>query len=471
MRAAVHARAALVGATALGLGACAATIPPPGGPERHEPPTILAFTPETSAVNVRVKEADIQFDEVVSQRPQGVSDLSGLFLVSPYAGPPDVGWHRSRISIRPRKGFRANTVYTITMLPGLSDLRNNVRRTGAVLTFSTGPTIPSTTVYGRVFDWIAAQPAPRALVQAVVRSDTTVVYVTQADSTGAFLMRHLPPGPYIVRGVVDANHNHVLDPYEMWDSVAVDLVDTARVELLAFLHDTIGPRITEVTVRDSVTLRVTFDRGIDTAQRIDTALFALKGRDSVRIPLVAARSGAAYDSAVDSAARARGDSAFRADSIRRGAQGLAPSDTAAARLRRERAASRRDSIARARIPHPSKPPPVHEVVVQVGAPLHAGTYYRLTAIGVRGLLGKSRTSDRVFSVPKPDSLRARAEADSVRRRRGPAGAGGPPSAQPGGAPGRQEPRPARPPARDTTAPSPAPSDSGRRTRAGAAPLR
>lgn len=431
-------------------------MPPPGGPERRAPPIILAFIPETNSVNVRVHEAVFQFDEVVSERPQGASDLSGLFLISPTETElPHVSWHRTHISIRPRRGFRPNTVYTITMLPGLADLRNNVRRNGAVLTFSTGPTIPSTIVRGRVFDWLAGTPAALAFVQAYKPSDTTIKYVTIADSSGAFTLPHLPPETYLVRGFVDANHNHVLDRLEIWDTTRIRLADTARVELLAFLHDTLGPRITEVLVRDSVTLGVTFDRGLDTALQLAPALFTLKARDSSLVPISAVRSAAAYDSAVDSAARAKSDSIFRVDSARRAAAGLRPADTALARRREERISARRDSIARARRARPSRPSPIHEVIVQLGAPLHPGTYYRLQAVNIRGLLGKAQTSDRVFSMPKPesDTTRAgRAARDTARltpRRAIPGGAQPPPNPVP---PANATPPPVPPPAGDTGRP-------------------
>lgn len=401
------------------IGACAATIPPPGGPPRREPPIILSFTPDTNSVNVHPKAVVFQFDEVVSERPQGVAELDRLFLVSPQAGSPDVSWHRDHISIRPPRGFRANTVYTISMLPGLTDLHNNVRKTGAALTFSTGPTIPATIVRGRVFDWVAGTVAPRAFVQAILRSDTGVVYVTVADSTGVFALQHLPQAAYNIRGFVDANNNRALDRTEIWDSAGITLSDTARVELLAFLHDTIGPRITEVSVADSVTLRTTFDRGIDPSQSITADLFSVTAKDSAAVPISAARPAAAYDSAVAAVGRARADSGLRADSIRRAdSAGRAPRDTAAARERRERLAARRDSLRRGNAPKPSRPSPVKEVVIQVGAPLSQGAYYRLQARGIRGLLGATRTSDRVFSVPKSsaDSAAARARSDSTRRR-------------------------------------------------------
>jgi hypothetical protein len=357
-------------------------------------------------------------------------------------------------------------VYTITMLPGMLDLHNNVRRNGATLTFSTGPTIPATRVRGRVFDWLTGQVAPRAFIQAFAPTDTTVVYVAEADSNGSFILPHLATGTYIVRGFIDANHNRKLDRTELWDTARINLVDSARLEFLAFLHDTIGPRISDVAVHDSVTVRVTFDRGVDTALQITPALFTIKTRDSTEIPISAARSGPAFDSAVDSAARHHADSAFRADSLRRAAAGRGISDTAAAQRREARIIARRDSLARLRRPHPSRAIPIREVVLQLGVPLHPGTYYRLLVHDVRGLLGASHAGDRVFSLPKPSAadsakLKGRAADSAALLRRAPVG-----PAQPGGAsspagasppPGATPPAGAPPPSGSPPAPPPASS--------------
>ena len=112
---------------AAALGACASPGVPPGGPERHTPPMITRIDPDTNTVNVRGSEFIIHFDEVINERPAAAPTLGDLVLVSPRDGEPDVSWHRNAISIHPRKGWRPNTPYTVTLLPGVSDLRGNVR--------------------------------------------------------------------------------------------------------------------------------------------------------------------------------------------------------------------------------------------------------------------------------------------------------------------------------------------------------
>ena len=319
-------RVALRAFVPLSLAACASASPPPGGPPDSEPPRLVKITPDTGAVSVRPPKVVFRFDEVVSERPQGAATLAGLFLISPRDGEPRVDWDREAIEVRPRRGWRPNTVYTVTMLPGLVDLRSNVRKDGATAVFSTGPTIPDTRITGIAFDWIAGGPLPKAFVEAT--TPDSVVYVTGADSVGRFTFRHLPPGPYIVRAFGDANANRVREPREAYDSATVTVVegtgaDTVRapsVELLAFVHDTLGPRINAVTVRDSVTLRVEFDKPLQEGSRLTRSDFTLKrGPDSTVVAIALAEPARDADAraAQEREAASRRDTTARQDSIER----------------------------------------------------------------------------------------------------------------------------------------------------------
>jgi hypothetical protein len=284
------------------------------------------------------------------------------------------------------------------MLPGLVDLRGNVRREGAVATFSTGPAIPRTSITGQIFDWVAGSPAPRALVEAISRPDS-VVYIALADSAGRFRIRHAPPGTYTVRAFLDANSNRGFDERELWDSAHVVLRDSTRLELLAFAHDTIGPRISDVMIADSVTLRVTFDRPIDPGQTVAPAVFALRARDSTLVPIASVRSAREWDQARSQRVDTAGpDSAARVATPPRRAVPPRGAPPAAAR-------DTVDSAALAA--RPSRPSPITEIVIELGRPLQPGGSYRLQATAVRGLLRTPRTSERAFNVPErpaaPDS--------------------------------------------------------------------
>jgi hypothetical protein len=281
-------RAQLTAFCAVLLAACASPGMPPGGPVDTEAPQIVKIVPDSGKVGTTPREVIFRFDEVVSERPSGAASLTGLFLISPRDGEPRVDWHREEISVRPRRGWKKNVAYTITLLPGLSDLRGNTRNTGAVTMFATGSSIPPSRITGTLFNWAEGRAIARnGLVQAWQRTDTTLVYITTADSAGTFVLSNLPPAQYVVRGISDDNSNRGLDRREAWDTVAVTLADSARVNLYGFIHDSLGTRLSSVNVRDSVTIELVFDSPVSMAPPIGPADVRVRSPDSTDISVVA----------------------------------------------------------------------------------------------------------------------------------------------------------------------------------------
>lgn len=350
---------------------------------------ITRIVPDTNAVAVHRRTMRIDFDEVVSERPAaaGASKLQDLVLVSPRSGAPSVDWGRDHITIRPRHGWRANTAYTVTLLPGVADLRGNVRTMSTVVTFSTGAAIPATAVRGRVFGALTGAPAANAVVEAHPVGDTTLVFVGVTDSLGGFGLRGLAPGSYAVRGYIDQNRNRGLDPGEPFDTTSLALRDTATLELLPFVHDSTGPRLTAVTAVDSVTLHATFDSPLAPTQPLDARHLALRGPGAAPVPL---RGAVGLPDTAGRAAVAPGNVAGRG----------AP-----------RGASR--TAGRGAPLRPTRPLLFTTVRVTLGAPLRRGTTYRLRAVDIAGATGRTATSERDFTAPRPAP---RAPRDSTARR-------------------------------------------------------
>lgn len=382
---------------------------PPGGPPRATPPELLRVAPESGSVNVRARSVVFTFDEVLADR-----DFEKLFTLSPEDGRTSVIWRRERIEVRPRHGFRPNTAYTATMSPGVADLYGNILQRGRTVVFSTGPTIPRYLVLGRVFDWMAERVAPNAVVQAIRRPDS-LPFVGAADSAGQFGIGPLDAAPYTVLAFIDNNGNRTLDRGEPWDSLAIVVGGGASpfVELLAVLRDSIPPRLMTVTVRDTLTLVATFDRPLNPDLQISPARFRLVAADSTPLRIRGAFTKAQLDSVsrrtldslkADSSAKA--DTSARADSAAR----------AAARTAARPDASTPGGRVTVPPPKPSRPPPPKEVTLSLDSltPVHPGRTYRLTAIGVRGLLGGDHATDRIFTVPRADTTRQRRDTSVVR---------------------------------------------------------
>ncbi|HEY0529050.1 MAG TPA: Ig-like domain-containing protein [Gemmatimonadaceae bacterium] len=374
----------LIAVCALGL-ACASPGMPPGGPPDVAAPQIVRIVPDSGKTGVTPKEVVFQFDEVVSERPPAATTLSDLFLISPRDGQPNVHWHRDAISVRPRRGWRPNTAYTITMLRGIADIRGNVRNEGVTTFFSTGANIPRTRITGYVFDWVAGTLAAGAVVEAMVPPDTVNSYIAITDSSGVFALERIPAGRYTLRAFLDRNRNQALDPGEPWDSAGVTLVDSLKRELLVFMHDTVPPRIRDVSLSDSVTISVAFDRPVDPAQTLGVTNFRVLAPDSSAIAIVRVAPPAR-----DTGTRVPA----RDTTAQRPTTGRAPSQAAG----RARAVARPDSTPK---PVMSRPIPTSTVNLTLQRPLAPRTTYRVHALGIRGLLGVSGDSERSLITPAP----------------------------------------------------------------------
>lgn len=398
------------------LAGCAQPGMPPGGPKDTEPPKLVRVTPDTNQVNARAGGIAFEFDEVVSERPQGVPSLADLFIVSPSRGPSGVSWRRTRVEITPRGGLRPNTTYTIRMLPGMVDLDNNADSTGTTLVFSTGPTLAAGRISGRVFDWSADRVAPKAMVEAILLPDSAR-YGAEADSSGAFTIRNMPPGTFLLRALVDQNRNGVVDGRELFDSVTVTLADSMRREMLAAVRDSIGVGLATADLRDSLMLRLTLDRPLDTLFVVAKRLFSIRAADSSVVAFDTVLTQADVDRMVADTIRTKAiqDSVRRAaiaDSTR-GADSARVANTPAAVTPPPRPTGRRPGAATR--PPPATPPdtshrivpkpsariPVTVLYIKFGQPLRAGTAFRLRADSLRSVTGAIRTSERVFTTPRP----------------------------------------------------------------------
>ena len=140
---------------------------------------------------------------------------------------------------------------------------------------------------------------------------------------------HIAPGRYLLRAVIDANTNRAFDRRELFDSATITVGDSIAREMLAFVHDSIGTGIAEVTLADSLALRVTFDRPLQPGVPVTLAQFSLRAADSSVVPIAAVSVGSVYERERADSARAKAvrDSVRQAqvaDSIRRANPQAAP---------------------------------------------------------------------------------------------------------------------------------------------------
>lgn len=458
----------LVPALALLVG-CASPGQPPGGPPDKEPPKLVRVTPDTGSRNVRADRITLRFDEVVNERStpraaspalsgrgtsaggrsgtsgmmgggmpggfagggfggggtSGNSSLASMFVISPSDGRDRINWKREAIEVVPRGGFRAQTTYRVVLLPGMGDLRGNYAPEGLDLVFSTGPTIAMGEISGALFDWPAGKVATNAPIEAFSRSDTLFRWRTRSDSTGRFSLSYLTPGTYHLRGWVDQNNNGMIDAREAVDTATVRVDSSATIDLYAFARDTIGPRIEQVEIVDSVALRIRFDRPTAVEWVPATETLRLLRTDSTEVPLGPLLAGEPLDSAIAQAKAARAalrDSILK-DSLARDTTARDTTDisvrdtlpTVAARPRmdgpeeRPARATMADSIVVDTVPSVPRPVLQRPIPAQtwgaiLSEPLPAGLY-RVKLTKVQGMSGAVRDSEREIRLRPPAAPR------------------------------------------------------------------
>ena len=401
------------------LYACASVGDPPGGPPDIAPPRIISIQPESGTVVPNFNDdITIQFDETIEeqassgQRTEGLAGLEQQILLSPVAGRVNVDWHRSRITVKPKEGWKRR-VYRLQILPGFFDLRRNRFDSSATVLFSRGPAIGQARIGGIALKWVEQTTLLRALIEAVPLPDT-VGYLTMADSGGQFNIENLQPGRYIVYATADANNDRRRGLREAYDSVEVTLDSSTNVALYTFTHDTIPPRPRTATFVDSVTIRVDMSEALDPTRSLDsTNLRVLELPDSTPVRIARVLTQRQFDS-LSSAARAKADSeaAAKRDSVPRDTARIrppAPTDRQTVRPSdrpRVDTALVRQLLAR-------RPVPTDKLVITVVSPLKPETRYAVQILGATNLIGKMGDGTVSFTVPKP-TPRDSTKTDSTR---------------------------------------------------------
>jgi hypothetical protein len=398
--------------TVLSAVACARIEPPPGGPPDTAPPQLVATRPDSLARLPGFKgEVEFRFDEVISEggtpnQGTGTGDLEKLVILSPTTRVPSVTWRRNRITVRPSEGWKPDRAYRVELLPGVTDLRRNRSTKGTVVSFTTGAPLPTTMLDGTVVDWSTGRPAPAALVEAILLPDS-LPYHGLADSSGRIRLGPLPSGEYLVRGVIDENHNLRPDPREAFDSVRLAPGKTSAGELWAFVHDTTPPRIQEITAVDSTSALIQLSQSLDPRQRLAAGAATVRSLpDSTPVRVVSLLpkpvddslhrpAGAPSDTTTDTTRKAR-PGIVEVEPGRRGARGRVPAQLP---------------------PLTTRPPLSDRLVLRVQQPWKPSGKYDVEIRGVRNVSGVAADVKGALTTTRaaaPDSTRRRGRADTLK---------------------------------------------------------
>ena len=260
------------------LGGCAAIGSPQGGPRDKTPPRLIATSPDSAARNVKQQFIRLTFSE-----PVQLKELPKNLLITPQL-PADNSYStrtdRNVISLLFRKPLEANTTYSFNFRKAIVDVTESLPARYQALSFSTGATLDSGRVAGRVIDLLTNTPAKDVAVGLYRAADTTLVrrdppyYLTRTDDKGEFKLNFVRVAPYRVYAWVDKNNNGRFDDGEK----------VAYLPAPLFISDTTAPRTLRLVRPDRLPPRRT---GLETTPQAARLRFN-EGLQTVRLTALAA---------------------------------------------------------------------------------------------------------------------------------------------------------------------------------------
>jgi hypothetical protein len=216
--------------------ACASNIPPSGGPEDKEPPTVIKTYPENRQVSFKESTIEIEFSEYVNR---------GSVLQNVVIQPRTVheySWKGTILKIHFLEPLRDSTTYSLSISNDFTDLQQNKPNSPISLAFSTGNTIDSAKIYGKI---VGAFPEGVQIFAYKLGSADTCNpkhrfpdYNKRIASDGSFSFESISDGTYRLFAIKDELSNSLFDERQDMFSVA-----PGDVKAQHFVADSIRFRI------------------------------------------------------------------------------------------------------------------------------------------------------------------------------------------------------------------------------------
>lgn len=208
---------------------CAQITPLTGGKRDTTPPKALSYSPENVSLNFNSKTIEILFDEYIS-----VKDIANQFIITPQTKEtPDIQASGKKLKITFNETLLPNTTYKLAFGNSIVDLNEaNVIQNFEYI-FSTGTTIDSLKLSGRVLNAIDKKPSAQILIGLYNSSagDSVIykekpLYITKTNEMGNFSFNYLPNSLFKIVGIKDQNKNLLYDGSEEQIAFTKELVKT-----------------------------------------------------------------------------------------------------------------------------------------------------------------------------------------------------------------------------------------------------
>lgn len=215
---------------------CAQITPLTGGKKDVTPPKQLSSVPENASLNFKSKTIEVQFDEYIT-----IKDIANQFIITPQTKEtPEIQAQGKKLKITFNETLLPNTTYKLAFGNAISDLNESNTLSNFEFIFSTGSTIDSLKIQGKIINAINMSPSANILVGLYdAKSNDSIIYrekplyISKTNQNGEFKFNYLPNASFKIVGISDQNKNLLYDGSEEQIAFTKGLVKTSDTTLRA----------------------------------------------------------------------------------------------------------------------------------------------------------------------------------------------------------------------------------------------
>ena len=197
---------------------CANVVTPSGGPKDDKSPIVLSATPQNNSTNFKGKTIHLTFDEFVTLN----NPSNNVMISPPLSKKPTFRTSGKSVIIRFEEPLRPNTTYSIHFGDAIKDLHEGNVFKGYTFNFSTGSSIDSLSLKGKVISASTLSPMESLIVGLYTDDNDTLTldslpykvkpsYITTTDKNGVFEFSGLADKEYLIFALKDNNANLIYD--------------------------------------------------------------------------------------------------------------------------------------------------------------------------------------------------------------------------------------------------------------------
>lgn len=196
---------------------CAQITPLSGGKKDITAPKVVLCSPANASINFNVKTIEIQFDEYVT-----LKDIANQFIITPQVKEtPEIQIQGKKLKISFNESLLPNTTYKLAFGNSICDLNESNTLQNFEYIFSTGSTIDSLWLTGKIINCLDRKPGSQILVglydkdsqDSVIYKDKPL-YITKTNTDGVFKFSYLPNTAFKIAAIKDQNKNLLYDGSE-----------------------------------------------------------------------------------------------------------------------------------------------------------------------------------------------------------------------------------------------------------------